>query len=166
MTFGHASQASLRKPDVGDQARSDGWIGLYKIAHAAIFCDSSFGCLIQPDPAVGPRHHRIGSARNFSNPAIVLAACPKQSGCMGNDSTGWRIVPSSAFGGLMLTSKEYLQRAEECSQLANASSDVYVKKALTELASEFKATAKDLEQRNERWRGTDHGPDGKCGGMK
>ena len=49
----------------------------------------------------------------------------------------------------MLTSKEYLQRAEECSQLANASSDVYVKKALTELACEF-STAKDLEQRNER----------------
>ena len=46
----------------------------------------------------------------------------------------------------MLTSKEYLQRAEECSQLANASIDVYVKKALTELASEFKATAKDPEQ--------------------
>jgi hypothetical protein len=42
----------------------------------------------------------------------------------------------------MLTSKEYLQRAEECSQLANASGDVYVKKALTELACEFKATAK------------------------
>ena len=41
----------------------------------------------------------------------------------------------------MLTSKEYLQRAEECSQLANASGDVYVKKALTELACEFKATA-------------------------
>jgi hypothetical protein len=81
---------------------------------------------------------------------MVLAACPKQSGCMGNDSTAWRIVPTSAFGGLMLTSKEYLQRAEECSQLANASSDVYVKKALTELACEFKATAKDLEQRNER----------------
>ena len=86
----------------------------------------------------------------FLQSAIVLAACPKQSGCMGNDSTAWRIVPTSAFGGLMLTSKEYLQRAEECSQLANASSDVYVKKALTELASEFKATAKDLEQRNER----------------
>ena len=49
----------------------------------------------------------------------------------------------------MLTSKEYLQRAEECSQLANASSDVYVKDALTELASDFKAMAKDLEQRNE-----------------
>jgi hypothetical protein len=50
----------------------------------------------------------------------------------------------------MLTSKEYLQQAEDCSQLANASSDVYVKEALTELASDFKAMAKDLEQRNER----------------
>jgi hypothetical protein len=48
----------------------------------------------------------------------------------------------------MLTSKEYLQQAEECLQLANASSDVYVKDALTELASDFKAMAKDLEQRN------------------
>jgi hypothetical protein len=57
-----------------------------------------------------------------------------------------------AFGAAMLTSKEYLQRAEECSQLANASSDAYVKEALTELASDFKAMAKDLEQRNERWR--------------
>ena len=55
-----------------------------------------------------------------------------------------------AFGGLMLTSKEYLQRAEQCSQLANASCDAYVKEALAELASEFKAMAKDLEQRNER----------------
>jgi hypothetical protein len=49
----------------------------------------------------------------------------------------------------MLTSKQYLQQAEECLQLANASSDVYVKDALTELASDFKAMAKDLEQRNE-----------------
>jgi hypothetical protein len=54
-----------------------------------------------------------------------------------------------AFGAVMLTSKEYLQQAEECLQLANASSDVYVKDALTELASDFKAMAKDLEQRNE-----------------
>jgi hypothetical protein len=29
-------------------------------------------------------------------------------------------------------------------------SDVYVKEALTELASDFKAMAEDLEQRNER----------------
>jgi hypothetical protein len=50
----------------------------------------------------------------------------------------------------MLRSKEYLQQAKECLQLANASSDVYVKEALTELASDFKAMTKDLEQRNER----------------
>jgi hypothetical protein len=55
-----------------------------------------------------------------------------------------------AFGAVMLTSKEYLQQAEDCSQLANAPSDVYVKEALTEPASDFKAMAKDLEQRNER----------------
>jgi hypothetical protein len=45
----------------------------------------------------------------------------------------------------MLTSKAYLQQAEECLQLANSSSDVYVKEALTELASDFKAMAEDLE---------------------
>jgi hypothetical protein len=44
----------------------------------------------------------------------------------------------------MLTSKEYLQQAAECLQLANASSDVYVKEALTELASDFKAMAKEV----------------------
>jgi hypothetical protein len=71
-----------------------------------------------------------------------------------------------AFGAVMLTSKEYLQQAEECLQLATASSDVYVKEALTELASDFKAMAKDLEKRNERWRETDHGLDGKCDGTK
>jgi hypothetical protein len=66
----------------------------------------------------------------------------------------------------MPTSKEYLQQAEECLQLANASSDVYVKEALTELASDFKAVAEDLEQRNERCRETDHGLDGKGDGIK
>jgi hypothetical protein len=83
------------------------------------------------------------------NLAIVLPACPKQLGCMGNDSTAWRLY-LLAFGAVMLTSKEYLQQAEDCSQLASASSDVYVKEALTELASDFKAMAKELEQRNER----------------
>jgi hypothetical protein len=57
---------------------------------------------------------------------------------------------SLAFGDFMRTSKEYLQQAAECLQLANMSSDVYVKEALTELASDFMAMAKDLEQRNER----------------
>jgi hypothetical protein len=49
-----------------------------------------------------------------------------------------------AFGDIMLTSKEYLQQAAECLQLANVSSDVYVKEALTELASDFKAMAKEV----------------------
>ena len=69
-------------------------------------------------------------------------------GCMGNVQLLGQLY-SQAFGAVMLTSKEYLQQAEECLQLANASSDVYVKDALTELASDFKAMAKDLEQRNE-----------------
>jgi len=64
-----------------------------------------------------------------------------------------------AFGAVMLTSKEYVQQAEECLRLANASSDVYVRAALTELAYDFKAMAKALEQRKE-WL------DGKCDGMK
>jgi len=71
-----------------------------------------------------------------------------------------------AFGAVMLTSKEYLEQAEDCSQLASASSDAYVKEALTELASDFKGMAKDLEQRNERSRETDHGRHGKRDGFK
>ena len=51
-----------------------------------------------------------------------------------------------AFGDIMLTSKEYLQQAAECLQLANVSSDVYVKEALTELASDFKAMAKEVRR--------------------
>jgi hypothetical protein len=51
-----------------------------------------------------------------------------------------------AFGAVMLTSKEYVRQAEDCLQLANASSDVYVREALTELASDFKSIAKALEQ--------------------
>ena len=83
------------------------------------------------------------------NLAIVLPACR-------NSWAAWGTIQLLgelhllAFGAVMLTSKEYLQQAEECSQLANASSDVYVKEALTELASDFKAMAEDLEQRNGR----------------
>jgi hypothetical protein len=63
-----------------------------------------------------------------------------------------------AFGAVMLTSKQYLQQAEECLQLANASSDVYVKDALTELASDLKAmarpgTAELTLTRNRSWAG-------------
>jgi hypothetical protein len=111
--------------------------------------------LIQTRHTAGPRqigsarNFSIRSARNFSNPALVLAACPKQLAAWGTiQLLGELYLP--AFGAAMLTSKEYLQRAEECSQLANASSDAYVKEALAELASDFRAMAKDLEQRNER----------------
>jgi hypothetical protein len=38
-------------------------------------------------------------------------------------------------------------QSEDCLQLANASSDFYVREALTELASDFKSIAKALEQR-------------------
>ena len=73
-------------------------------------------------------------------------ACPKQR----ERSNYSANCAHERFGAVMLTSKAYIQQAEECLQLANASSDVYVKEALTELASDFKAMAKDLDQRNER----------------
>src|SRR5207245_3484523 len=97
-------------------------------------------------------HHRIGSARNFSKPRHCSSFFPPAQ----NSWAAWGTIQLLgelhllAFGAVMLTSKEYLQQAEDCSQLANASSDVYVKEALTELASDFKAMAKELEQRNER----------------
>ena len=45
----------------------------------------------------------------------------------------------------MASPKEYQQRAEECRQLANEATEVYVKVALTELATEFQKMADDLE---------------------
>jgi hypothetical protein len=137
---------------------------LYKIAHPAIFCDLSFGCLVQTGPATD--HGITESDRSvisLTPPLFLLPAKNRWAAWGTIQLLGELYLP--AFGAAMLTSKEYLQRAEECSQLANASSDVYVKEALTELASDFKAMAKDLEQRNERWR-TDHGLDGKCDSMK
>ena len=82
------------------------------------------------------------------NLAIVLPACQNSWAACGTIQLLGELY-LLAFGAVMLTSKEY-QQAEDCSQLANAPSDVYVKEALTELASDFKAMAKDLEQRNER----------------
>jgi hypothetical protein len=127
---------------------------LYNIAHPAIFRDPSFACLIhmnrtlqRKSPPVSRPLHR--ECHNVSSGAPE--ALPAQ-----NSWAAWGTIQqlgelySRAFGAVMLTSKAYLQQAEECLQLANASSDVYVKEALTELASDFKAMAKDLEQRNER----------------
>ena len=50
----------------------------------------------------------------------------------------------------MATSKEYRQRADECLQLANEATEVYVRVALAELAAEFQKTAEEMES----------GPDG------
>jgi hypothetical protein len=83
------------------------------------------------------------------NLAIVLPACQNSWAACGTIQLLGELH-LLGFGAVMLTSKEYLQQAEDCSQLASASSDVYVKEALTVLASDFKAMAKDLEQRNER----------------
>ena len=45
----------------------------------------------------------------------------------------------------MATSKEYRQRAQECLQLANEATEVYVRVALAELAAEFQKTAEEME---------------------
>jgi hypothetical protein len=105
--------------------------------------------------------------RHNASRALRATPClPKTVGLHGERSNYSANCAHERFGAVMLTSKAYIQQAEECLQLANASTDVYVKEALTELASDFKAMAKDLDQRNERWRETDHGLDGKCDGMK
>jgi hypothetical protein len=88
--------------------------------------------------------------RNFSKPRHCSSCLPKTVGLHGGTIQLLGELYLLAFGAVMLSSKEYLQQAEDCSQLASASSDVYVKEALTELASDFKAMAKELEQRNER----------------
>jgi hypothetical protein len=58
----------------------------------------------------------------------------------------WRETPLR-----IIDARPLLDAGESCGVfLGAATSDVYVKEALTELASDFKAMAKDLEQRNER----------------
>jgi hypothetical protein len=39
-------------------------------------CDLSFACLVSTDLTAGPRHHRIGSARNFSTRHCSLRPAP------------------------------------------------------------------------------------------
>jgi dsDNA-specific endonuclease/ATPase MutS2 len=45
----------------------------------------------------------------------------------------------------MVSRKEYQQRAEECLVLANEATEVYVKVALSELATEFQKIADGVE---------------------
>ncbi|HEY1360695.1 MAG TPA: hypothetical protein VGF60_00540 [Xanthobacteraceae bacterium] len=47
----------------------------------------------------------------------------------------------------MTTPQEYRHQAAECLRLAEASTEVYVKAALLELAAEFQKRAEDLERR-------------------
>jgi hypothetical protein len=112
-----------------------------------IFRDLSFACLIQTGPATD---HITESDQRVISPTPRLRLLPAQNSWL--HAERFNCLANCAYqrGAAMITSKEYLQRAEECSQLANASSDAYVKEALAELASDFKAMAKDLEQRNER----------------
>jgi hypothetical protein len=123
-------------------------------------CDLSVVCLFT-DNAITESHQRAISP----NLAIVLPACQNSWAAWGTIQLLGELY-LLAFGAVMLTSKEYLQQAEDCSQLACACSDVNAKEALIELAYYFKAMAKDLEQRNERSRETVHGLDGKRDGMK
>jgi hypothetical protein len=46
----------------------------------------------------------------------------------------------------MNSAKVYRQRADECAQLANEATEVYVKVALTELAAEFQKFADAMER--------------------
>jgi hypothetical protein len=50
----------------------------------------------------------------------------------------------------MVSRREYQQRAEECLQLANEATEVYVKVALSELATEFQKIADGVEPEPDR----------------
>ena len=56
----------------------------------------------------------------------------------------------------MSSAKVYRRRAEECAQLANEATEVYVKVALAELAAEFARLADAMEQESERGRTPSH----------
>jgi hypothetical protein len=45
----------------------------------------------------------------------------------------------------MATAQEYLKRAEQCAELAKASTELYAKRAMEELAVEFRKAAERLE---------------------
>jgi hypothetical protein len=50
----------------------------------------------------------------------------------------------------MVSRKEYQQRAEECLVLANEATEVYVKVALSELATDFQKIADGVEPEPDR----------------
>ena len=50
----------------------------------------------------------------------------------------------------MPTSQEYRQQAKECLELARQAKEFYAKKALIEMASDFKEIAEKLEHRRKQ----------------
>ena len=66
----------------------------------------------------------------------------------------------------MDNAREYRQRAATCLRLAHESTDIYVKLALTELASEFsdKAGTIEIEQRGQQRRAGERNADRLRGG--
>ena len=50
----------------------------------------------------------------------------------------------------MPTAQEYRNRAEQCAELAKASTELYAKRAMEELAVEFRKAAERLEAPNSR----------------
>jgi len=55
----------------------------------------------------------------------------------------------------MPTAQEYRVRAEQCSELAKASTETYAKKAMEELAAEFRKAAERIEAHSSRERRKD-----------
>jgi hypothetical protein len=53
----------------------------------------------------------------------------------------------------MPTPKLYRRQAEDCVELANEATELYVKTALLELATEFRESAERLEHRTEESKG-------------
>ncbi len=53
----------------------------------------------------------------------------------------------------MPTPKLYRRQAEDCVELANEATELYVKTALLELATEFRESAERLEHRRENQKG-------------
>ena len=55
----------------------------------------------------------------------------------------------------MPTAQEYRVRAEQCSELAKASTETYAKQAMEELAAEFRKAAERIEAHSSRERRKD-----------
>ncbi len=128
---------------------------------ASIAAETTPATSLAPFAAVVPRLPIVAGAQT-SRPASATPG-PKAtvfpSSCASHAWFGWRTIAQQSLPLLSAAAslqqraasmRRFSQPAPAPLQLATASSDVYVKEALTELASDFKAMAEDLEQRNGR----------------